>query len=56
MKYIIEMGSGIIICIPSLIYISSTIQKLIGTDTQAHRQNGESIRLFSYFFKIRKVG
>jgi hypothetical protein len=34
MKYIIEMGSGIMICIPSFIQIGSAIQKSIGSDTQ----------------------
>jgi hypothetical protein len=36
MKYAIEMGSGVMIYIPSFIKIGSGIQKLIGgyTDTQ----------------------
>jgi hypothetical protein len=39
MKYVVEMGSGTMICIPDFIKIGSSIQKLIGgkrgfTDTQ----------------------
>jgi hypothetical protein len=36
MKYAVEMGSGVMIYIPSFIKINSGIQKLIGgyTDTQ----------------------
>jgi hypothetical protein len=39
MKYAVEMGSGAMICIPSLIKIGSAIQKLLRgihryTDTQ----------------------
>jgi hypothetical protein len=32
MKYAVEMGSGVMICIPSFINIGSGIQKLIDTD------------------------
>jgi hypothetical protein len=37
MKYTVEMGSGVIICIPSSRKIGSGIQKLIGgyTDTDS---------------------
>jgi hypothetical protein len=34
MKYALEMGSGAVIYIPSFIKIGSSIQKLIGEDTQ----------------------
>lgn len=34
MKYIIDMGSSIMISIPSFIQIGSDIQKLIGSETQ----------------------
>jgi hypothetical protein len=41
MNYAVEMGSGIMICIPSFIKISSGIRKLLGeythTDTQTAR-------------------
>jgi hypothetical protein len=57
MKYPVEMGSGAMIFIPSLIKIGSAIQKLIERDTQAHRQHGDRINLhlflayFPYFEK-----
>jgi hypothetical protein len=57
----VEMGSGAVIYVPSLIKIGSGIQKLIGEDTRTHiqtnkhRQQRDLISLF-YFFKIRKVG
>jgi hypothetical protein len=34
MKYAVEMGSGSMICIPSLINIASDIRRLMGEDTQ----------------------
>jgi hypothetical protein len=34
MKYVVEVGSGVMIYIPSFREISSGIQKLIGRDTQ----------------------
>jgi hypothetical protein len=49
MKYAIEMGSGTMICIPSFIKIDSAIQRLIGRDTQAHRQRSGSKSLFLFF-------
>jgi hypothetical protein len=45
MKYAIEMGSGAMIYVPSFIKIGSGIQKLIGGDTQTHRQERERISL-----------
>jgi hypothetical protein len=49
MRYAVEMCSDAMIYIPSFIKIGSGIQKLIGRDTQTHKQ--------AYFcaFKIRKV-
>jgi hypothetical protein len=38
MKYAVEMGSGTMINIPALIKIGADIQKLIGTESQTHRQ------------------
>jgi hypothetical protein len=38
MKYVVEMGSGAMIYIPSFIKIGSDIQKLIGGGI--HRQTG----------------
>jgi hypothetical protein len=51
MNYAAEMGSGVMIYIPSFIKIASGIQKLKGkyTDTQTHRQHGDSISLLSFF-------
>jgi hypothetical protein len=49
MKYAVEMGSGATIYIPSSIKIGSAIQKLIGWDTQTHRQHGDRIHLLSFF-------
>jgi hypothetical protein len=45
MKYSVEIDSGAVICTPSLIKIGSAIQKLIGRDTQTHRQEGDRISL-----------
>jgi hypothetical protein len=57
MKYIVEMGSGAMICISSFINIGSGIQKLIERDTQTHSQHADLISLLLFFFfKIRKVG
>jgi hypothetical protein len=48
MKYIIEMGSGAIIYIPSFIKIGSGIQKLIGGGG-IHRQHGDCLSLLLFF-------
>jgi hypothetical protein len=48
MKYAVEMGSGAMICIPSLIKIGSDIQKLIG-GIHRHRQHGDLISLLLFF-------
>jgi hypothetical protein len=55
MKYAVEMGSVAMTYIPSFIYICSAIRKLI-VGTYTDRQRGDRISLFSFFFKIRKVG
>jgi hypothetical protein len=41
MKYAVEMSSGVMIYIPSVVKIDSSIQKLIGgyTDTQTDGRN-----------------
>jgi hypothetical protein len=49
MKYAVEMDSGAMIYTPSFIKIGSGIQKLLGEDTQAHRQQGDLISLLSFF-------
>jgi hypothetical protein len=50
MNYALEMGSGIIIYIPSFIKIGSAIQKLIGgggcIDTQTARQSHKYTFIF----------
>jgi hypothetical protein len=45
MKYAVEMGSGAMICIPSLIKIGSTTQRLMGgyTDIQTHRHTDSMV-------------
>jgi hypothetical protein len=53
-NYSIEMGSGAVICIPSFIKIGSGIEKLIGGDTQTHRQQGDLISLLSFKKEKRK--
>jgi hypothetical protein len=47
MKYVVQMGSGVMIYIPSFIKIGSAIQKLI--DSQKHRQHGDRISLLLFF-------
>jgi hypothetical protein len=54
MKYAVEMGSGAIIYIPSLIKIRSGIQKLVGGFT--HTDSMVISYAYVYFLKIRKVG
>jgi hypothetical protein len=49
MKYAVEKDSGAMICIPSFIKFGSDIQKLIGGDTQTHRQNRNRISLLVFF-------
>jgi hypothetical protein len=45
MKYAVELGSGAMKYIPSVIKIGSGIQKFIGRDVQTHRQAGDCISL-----------
>jgi hypothetical protein len=49
MNYTIEMGSGVMICIPSFIKIGSSVQKLIRGDSQT-RRHGDLISLPFFFF------
>jgi hypothetical protein len=51
-KYAVEMGSGAMIYIPSIIKIGSGIQKLIAADAQTHRQYGDLISPLLFFFQI----
>jgi hypothetical protein len=48
MKYTTEMGSGVMIYIPSFIKIVSGIQELI-RGIQTHRQDGDDIILLLFF-------
>jgi hypothetical protein len=45
MKYVVEMGSGAMINIPSFIKIGSDFQKLIRGDSQTNRELGDLISL-----------
>jgi hypothetical protein len=56
MKYTVEMGSFAVIYIPSFIKTGSGIQKLIGRDSQTHRQYGDCISLLSFLGYFPKVG
>jgi hypothetical protein len=49
MKYAIEWGSGAMIHIASFIKTGSVIQKLIGWDSQTHRQQDDFISLPLFF-------
>jgi hypothetical protein len=50
MKYAVEMGSGAMIHIPSLIKIGSGIQNLIrGIHRHVDTQHGDDINLFQLF-------
>jgi hypothetical protein len=44
-EIVVEMCSGAVIYIPSFINTGSGIQKLIGRDTQTHKQHGGRISL-----------
>jgi hypothetical protein len=54
MKYAAEMDFSAMIHIPSFLKIGSSAQKLIGVDSQTHRQHENHISLLSFF--IRRVG
>jgi hypothetical protein len=50
--YAVEMGSGVMIYIPTFIKIGSGIQKLVeGTYTQTHRYIGDLLSLLLFFAK-----
>jgi hypothetical protein len=53
MKHDVEIGSSVVTYIPNFIKTGSSIQRLIGRDTQKHRHPVDHIHIFS-FFKIRK--
>jgi hypothetical protein len=46
-KYAFEIGSGVMIYVPSFIKIGSGIQKVTMGDSQTHRQHGHRISLLS---------
>jgi hypothetical protein len=54
MKYAVEMGSDVMIHIPSFIKIGSTIQKSVGGGTQILRQHGDRLSLDLFFSHKRK--
>jgi hypothetical protein len=43
MKYDVEMSPGVMMYIPSFVKIGSGIQKLLGENSQAHRQHGGNV-------------
>jgi hypothetical protein len=49
MKYAVQLGSGAMIHIPSLIRIGSGIHRLIGEGIHRHRQQRDLISLLSLF-------
>jgi hypothetical protein len=49
MKYAVEMGSGAMVYILNFIKTGSVIQKLIGGNTQTHKQHGGRISLILFF-------
>jgi hypothetical protein len=49
MKYAADMGSGAMVYIPSFLKIGSGIQKLMGGNTQTHRQHGDLLSLLLFF-------
>jgi hypothetical protein len=54
MKYAVEMGSGAMTYTSSFIKTSSEIQKLMGGDSQTHRQHGNRISLILFFFQNKE--
>jgi hypothetical protein len=50
----VEIGLGTMIYIPSFIKIGSAIQKLIGGDTQTHRQHEDVYAYLSYFEEMKE--
>jgi hypothetical protein len=55
MNYAVKMSSGSMIYIPRFRKIGSGIQKLLGGDIQAYRQQGDLISLLFIFFEISKA-
>jgi hypothetical protein len=58
MKYAVEMCSVAMIYIPSFIKTGSGIQKLIGGDSEPHRQHDDRISLLAflvYFPYVEKL-
>jgi hypothetical protein len=50
MKYAFQVGSGVMICIPSFIELGSAIQTLIGGGvTKRHGQHNDRITLLLFF-------
>jgi hypothetical protein len=49
MKYAAKMGSGAMLYIASFIKTGSDIQKLMGGDTQTHRQQGDLMSSLLFF-------
>jgi hypothetical protein len=58
MKYAVEMSSGAMMNISSLIKIGSGIQKLISGQGEIHRHTDSMVisTAYFYFFKIRTIG
>jgi hypothetical protein len=54
MKYAVEMGSGVMIYIPSFIQIGSGIHKFVKGYTQTHRQNSDLVSLLLFFFRNKE--
>jgi hypothetical protein len=55
MKYAVEMGSGVMMCTPSLINIGQGIQNFMGRYTQTRKTAWKSHKPTCIFFKIREV-
>jgi hypothetical protein len=55
MKHIVEMSSGVMTYIASLIKIGSIVQKLI-RGIYKHTDSKEIAQAYFHFFKIRKAG
>jgi hypothetical protein len=50
MKHAVEMGSRVMIYIPSFVKIGSGIQKLIRENTQTHREDGDCMTLYLFIY------
>jgi hypothetical protein len=49
MKWVTEVGSGALTCMPNFTQIGSDIQKLIWSDTQTHSEHCDRISLLLHF-------